>query len=481
MRALLVLYMIDAGTFGYEKKHAYAVYAAYGALVYAFPVVGGWLANRWLGYRNAVVLGAVFMAAGHFAMAIEQETAFYMALALLCVGNGFFKPNVSSTVGRLYPEKDARRDRGFTIFYMSINIGALLAPLVCGNLGQKVGWGYGFGTAGVGMLIGLAWYLRGQIHLGTAADPDHPDLLAKPVFLGLNRLHLTWLGAALIVPLISRALSDPEIGEHAIGAVAMLVFAVLIYFLVRLQGPARFRLLALMMLMGFHTMFWAGFEQAGSSFNVLAKFHVDRVVLGFEIPASVFQAVNPAFIVLLTPLFLWMWRRLTELGKNPSIPLKFAIGLLLLGVGFQVLSYATHQATVTADGTAQFALFWLILTYFLHTAGELFISPIGLSAVTKLAPRDWVSFCMGAWFMTISFGHILAGWIAQLTGGDGDVAEKPTLEALARYGNVYEQVFYTMMIATAVLLLLTPLIKRLVRGVDEPAGIPPTKAQASDH
>jgi POT family proton-dependent oligopeptide transporter len=471
MRALLVLYMINKSAFGYTEDRAYAAYAAYGALVYAFPVLGGWLANRWLGYRNAVVLGAVFMAAGQFALAIPNETAFYLALSLLCVGNGFFKPNISSNVGRLYAEEDARRDRGFTIFYMSINIGALLAPIVCGNLGEKVAWSLGFAAAGFGMLIGLVWYLFGQRHLGTTADPDHPELLQKPVILGLTRLHFTWLGALAAVPLAAHGLSNPELGKEAISVVAVLVALVLIYFLFRLRGTERYRLLALMLLMGFHTMFFAGFEQAGSSFNVLADKHVDRVIFGLEVPASVFQAVNPMFIVLLTPVFVWMWRALTNRGRNPSIPTKFVIGLILLGVGFYILSLASRHATTGSDGIARFALVWLILCYFLHTTGELFISPIGLSAVTTLAPRDWVGFCMGAWFLTISFGHQLAGFIARLTGTEGGTTARTSLEELAAYGDVYRTVFHTMLVAAAILLALTPIIKRLIRGVENSAGL----------
>jgi POT family proton-dependent oligopeptide transporter len=463
MRALLVLYMVKA--LGYAEDGAYAIYGAYGALVYAFPVLGGWLANRWLGYRHAIQLGAVLMALGHFAMAIPDQTAFFAALALLCVGNGFFKPNISSTVGRLYQPGDSRRDQGFTIFYMGINIGALSAPLVCGKLGESVDWHYGFGVAGVGMLLGLVWFTRGQRHLGTHGDPPEPALLGKPVLLGLNRLHLVWLGSLVIVPLVAYLLRNADLASHIIHAVSALVLVALIGLALGQRGTARLRLFALLVLMAFHTLFWAGFEQAGSSFNVLTDRHVDRTILGIEFDASMFQSVNAIFIVLCAPLFTLLWRALDRAGREPSIPIKFALALLQLGLGFWVLTIGLGRADFGDDGSATMALGWMILCYLLHTTGELCISPVGLSAVTKLAPQRWVGFCMGAWFLTIANAHLVAAGIARLTGGGGDGDPLGGTAAIAQYAGVFNQVFYFAAIAGTLLLATAPLVHRLMKDV----------------
>jgi proton-dependent oligopeptide transporter, POT family len=463
MRALLVLYMVYE--LGYpEKPQAYGVYGAYGALVYAFPVIGGWLANQWLGYRRAIILGGVLMALGHFAMAVPHELAFYLALALLCVGNGFFKPNISSTVGRLYRQDDLRRDRGFTIFYMAINIGAFSGPLIAGLLGEYVDWHLGFSIAGVGMVLGLIFFVRGQRTLGGHGEPDDPALLHAPVILGLSRLHLVIIGAVLVAPLAACALYWYAIAQVFIVVVSVAVLITLIVFTVMQTGVARLRMIALMVLMFFHMLFWAGFEQAGSSFNVMTKEHVDREVLGMTIGATAFQSVNALFIILLAPLFNLLWKRLQEKGWNPSVPMKFALALFQLGIGFWVLVHGISHA----DSNATIALWFMVLCYFFHTTGELCLSPIGLSAVTKLAPLRWVGFCMGAWFLTLANAHVVAALIARLTASDSGVAsgEVARGEALARYATVFEHVFYTAMVAGVILMALTPLIKRLMRGVE---------------
>lgn len=462
MRALLVLYMVDKDNFQYDGVRAYAVYGAYGALVYAFPVIGGWLANQWLGYRRAIVLGGVLMALGHFAMAIPYEWAFYLALAFLCAGNGFFKPNISSTVGRLYKEGDGRRDRGFTIFYMGINIGAFLAPLVCGKLGEGVSWHLGFSLAGVGMVIGLIWFLRGRRHIGEHGEPDDPELLTAPLFLGFNRLHLVVVGSFLVVPLAGLALWKYQYAQYFIQAVSVAVLICLLVFTFQQKGVARLRMFSLLVLMFFHMVFWAGFEQAGSSFTIMTKDHVDRNVAGVEFEASMFQSVNPFFIIVLAPLFSLLWHRLQKRGWEPSIPMKFSLALFQLGLGFLVLVVGINRA----GETATIALAWMAVCYLLHTSGELCLSPVGLSAVTKLAPKKWVGFCMGAWFLTIANAHLVAAFVAGLTGGDEE--SRGTLEgtaALRQYSTVFEQVFYVAIAAGVLLLILTPFLKKLMHGV----------------
>lgn len=479
MRALLVLYMITDDRFrtiaedatglsaNYTKPEAYAIYGAYGALVYAFPVVGGWIANKWIGYRNAILLGGSLMAAGHFAMAFEQSYMFFLAMSLLCIGNGFFKPNISSTVGRLYKPGDSRRDRGFTIFYIGINMGAMLAPMVCGWLGEDVGWHYGFGMAGIGMVIGLIWFVRGQHHIGRHGDPPDADAMRKSLFAGLNTLHLVWIGSVLFVPAVAYALYQPDVATWIIRGVSIFVVIALFVFAFSLDGVARMRLFALMVLMLFHTLFWAGFEQAGSSFNVLTSEYVDRTLFGWTIPASLFQAVNPFFIIVFAPFFNVAWRKLDASGRNPSIPIKFSLGLMLLGAGFFVLTFGIEGASTSSNGTITVALGWMLLCYLLHTAGELCLSPIGLSAVTKLAPDKWVGFCMGAWFLTIANAHLAAAAIAKLTAS-GNSGDKPAtgMAALQQYSDVFQQVALTMVVAGAVMAALAPFVKKLMKGVN---------------
>ena len=461
MRAILTLYMVYE--LGYPKGgYAYAVYGAYCALAYAFPVLGGWLANQWLGYRRSILWGGVLMTIGYFAMSVPYEWAFYLAMALLSVGNGFFRPNVASIVGRLYKEGDPRRDRGFIIFYAGINIGALSAPLICGWLGEEVSWPLGFRLAGVGMLIGLAWFWFGQRHIRHHGEPDHPALLHAPVLFRLNRFHLVILGSLVLVPLAAWTLYIPKIATYLVQGMSLLGLLALIMLTQQQQGVARYRMIALIMLMFFNMLFWAGFEQAGSSFNVMAKDHLRRDIFGVEIAAAVFQSVNPLFLILFAPVFTVIWKRLSDLGREPSIPVKFSLALFQLGLGFAVLAYGV----TTADGNARISMWYMVLCYLLHTMGELCLSPIGLSAVTKLAPQKWVGFCMGAWFLTIANGHIMAAGIAMLTGRGAAAGEVATVESLQNYTLIFEQVFYLACGAGIVLLFLSPAIKKLMQGVN---------------
>lgn len=452
MRALLTLYMVNELKY-HEADRAQPIYGAYGALVYAFPVVGGWIANKFIGYRRSINLGAVLMALGHFAMAIESTPAFFLALGLLCVGNGFFKPNISSTVGRLYKPNDTRRDRGFTIFYMGINLGAFVSPIVCGMLKQYLNVHWGFAAAGFGMLAGLIWFNVGKYWLGNLAEAA-----VEPSKATVN---LITVGAFLAAPASAYALYYPAVGKGIIQGVSILVLVILLFFTMQQKGAARLKMFALISLMFFHMLFWAGFEQAGSSFNVMTDKYVDRHIFGFEFDASVFQSVNAVFIILLAPIFTMIWRSLSSANKEPSIPLKFALGLGQMGLGFWVLKYgigfANEQAVVP--------LIWMALCYFFHTTGELCLSPVGLSAVTKLAPDKWVGFCMGAWFLTISNAHILASNIAKLTASDSGDKKLEGKAALANYASVFGDVFMIAMGAAVLLFILTPFIKKLMPDV----------------
>lgn len=463
MRALLVLYMTKSLL--YADARAYGVYGAYGALVYAAPVIGGLLADRLLGYRRAIILGGILFVCGHFLMAIPNETVFYIALAFLCLGNGFFKPNVSSLVGKLYGEGDPRRDSGFTIFYMGINIGAFLAPLVCGIVGETFGWHFGFGLAGVGMLAGLLVFLKGQKYLEDKGLPPNPPLLEKSVFVGLKPQQILYLGCVLALPLVAMGLNFNKYVGNVLYLIAVLILGFLLYTVFTSEKVVRERLLVVILLMFFHMTFWAFFEQAGSSLTLFADRNVDRQILGWTMPASLAQSFNPFFIILLAPLFSKMWLGLQGIGKQPSIPIKFFLGVLQVGLGFWALVFGASFAK--ESGVT--AIFWLVLAYFLHTTGELCLSPVGLSAVTKLSPAKAVGTVMGAWFLTISFAHHLGGWVAKLTettSAEGVAEVVAPVYSLPIYSNVFMNIFWVALGVSLFLWLLSPILKRMMHGVE---------------
>lgn len=411
MRALLTLYMIKQ--LMYADETAYGVYAAYGALVYGTPILGGLIADKLYGFRKAIMLGAVLMALGHFAMAIENEYFFFAALALLVIGNGFFKPNISSLLGKLYEEGDPRRDSGFSIFYMGINVGAFLAPLTCGYLGETYGWHYGFGLAGLGMLAGLLVFWLGRGVFKDEGLPPHPEKLYRPLIPGINLNRLVVIGSLLAVPVFGLLMNKNETLDIVLMVTGVVIIGVLLYdAFVNNEQYGRERIFVILVLFFFHMLFWAFFEQAGSSITLFTERNVDRTILGNEIPTSTFQSVNPMFIILLAPLFSIIWVSLQKLRMNPFTPSKFALGIIQLGLGFGMFViggewFATEQGLVP--------LIFLILGYLFHTTGELCLSPVGLSMITKLSPARIVGFVMGAWFLSISFAHHIAGLIASQT------------------------------------------------------------------
>ncbi|MCH9688456.1 MAG: peptide MFS transporter, partial [Deltaproteobacteria bacterium] len=392
--------------------------------VYAFGVVGGLMAQRLIGPLRAIVVGGVLMALGHLVMALPWGGGLYWALALLCVGNGLFKPNVSSSVGALYEEGDRRKAQAYYLFYMGINFGAMLAPVICGAVADRFGWHFGFGLAGVGMLLGLIVLVRGRRLIRPRADVSTLDgPLSLAVAVGSS------LAVIAMIPLCTLLLVVPVLGHLSIGVVSLGVVAAMVVMALRLPPAGRDRLFALLVLMAFHTAFWAAFEQVGSSFTVLANDHVDRGLMGMEIPAPALLAINGLFIITLAPVVSWLWGRLARRGLEPSTPAKFGLGLVLLGLGFLVFAFGIERG----QGPGGVALAWMVLCYVLLSVGELCLSPVGLAMVTELSPRRAVSFCMGAWFMTYANGHLLAGWIASTTTGDVG----PSLE---RYAEVFERV-----------------------------------------
>ena len=383
--------------------------------MYLTPLIGGYLADQFLGYRKSIIFGGVLMALGHFFMAFEYDIFFYGALGLLIIGNGFFKPNISTLVGSLYAEGDPRRDSGFTVFYMGINLGAMIAPLFCGYLGEVYGWHYGFGAAGIGMVAGLIVFWKG-IQDGVLGDKGlQPVAYIEKKIRGIKIDNLIYFFGFLSVPIFAYLiLLDTQSGVlgNVLILVGLSVFLYLGYLIYTLkyrenknvQGD---RLIAVMILSVFLTVFWGCFEISGSAITVWA----DKCVNLFGINASQTNAINPGYIVLLAIPFSWVWTKLDVAKKNPSTPIKFSLGILQLGLGFLV--FATSFYYVGSEGKVP--MIFLFLGFLLITTGELFLSPIGLSKVTQLAPKRMISFIMGVWFLSSTFAHYISGGIAKLT------------------------------------------------------------------
>jgi POT family proton-dependent oligopeptide transporter len=409
MRALLVLYMVHA--LGWTDARADHLYGLYTGAVYLTPLFGGWLADRLIGTRRSLVIGGLIIAAGHFVLAIPDPRSFYPGLVLVVIGTGFFKPNVSTMVGQLYRPGDARRDAGFTIFYMGINVGGFIAPLLCGLLAQRVGWHWGFGAAGVGMLCGLGAYLllRDRYLAGIGLVPERRGVAADPVTAPVGR-------------------------------------------------DERQRVVALLIVFFLSTFFWLSYEQAGSSLTLFADRFTAARVGGFTIPSSWYQSAQPLFVLVLAPIFAILWQALAARGREPSTALKIALGLAILGAGYAFMVVGGHladgcRAAPPAGGCAVVSPFWLLTTYLFSVMGELCISPVGLSYVTKVAPTRYASFLMGAFFLSLSAGNFLAGRAAGLTA---------TITSQERFFFVFLGI---SLVAAAVGFACVPLLKRLTRSV----------------
>ena len=406
MRALLILYMVGSTQkpgLGFSTGKSAQIYGLYTMLVYLMGVPGGWVADRWLGHRRAVFIGGVIIACGHFSMAFPSLATFYLGLLLIIIGTGLLKPNVSTIVGTLYTRDDPRRDGAFSIFYMGINLGAFIAPLVCGWLGQKINWHAGFAAAGVGMVLGLIQYALGQKHL-------------QPVSEVTKTAKIESTSPAVQV---KTPFTREEWGRITAASILTL----------------------------FALIFWAGFEQAGSSLNLFADRATQLTVFGFNYPSSWFQSVEPLFVIILSPVFAWIWVKLGS--RNPSSPAKFTLGLFFLALSFLLVVpaakyFEAHNTRVSP--------WWLVGLYLLQCLGELCLSPVGLSMVTKLSPARIVGFMMGVWFFATAMGNYVAGWVAGFL-------ENRT------FSEVFMIATLTSAAATLVLAVMIPVIRRLMAGV----------------
>lgn len=467
MRALLVLYMVKvlfAGSAGADIK-ALSIYGSYTAMVYLFPVIGGLIADKIFGFKKAIVMGGVLMMLGHFALAFEgSNTVFFLALALIIVGNSFFKPNISSYLGTFYEANDPRKDGAFTIFYMGVNIGAFLATLTCGYIGQEISWHYGFGLAGIGMALGvLVFLLSKKVFAGTGLRPQEITLKpARP--LGLSWDAVVYIGTVIMVPLCALLLNQNELMSTLMLVISLGIVTYLLVEAVRnpdkVEGQ---RLLVVIVLFFFHAIFWALFEQAGGSLTLFAERNVNRSIGGGIIPSSLFTSFNPFYIMVLAPLFSWIWIKLRDTNREPRTPMKFVLGLTFLASGFLVIVLG---AKFFADANGLVPMAFLALLYLLVTIGELCLSPVGLSMITKLSPVKIVGFVMGAWFLSISLGNKLAGIIGTLTAGEAEGATLTAQQTLLNYTQTY--LIWGVFVVGAfavVLLLLTPKLNKWMHGI----------------
>lgn len=451
MRALLIFYLTQHWLFSDGKSNL--IYGAYTALVYITPVLGGYLADRYLGQRKAVLFGGVLLAFGHLFMAFEGDhgitdaatkqadpaiNIFWLALALIIVGSGFLKANISVMVGQLYRLTDMRRDAAYTIFYMGINVGAALGTILVGYLGQKIGWAYGFGLAGIGMVAGLIVFVLGKNVLLGAGEAPAP--LAKSKEWSIYGVGLVAVGVMWALVQYQDVIQTLLV-ISGLGLLGWVLFQAF-----KLEKEPRERIFAILFLIALNPLFWGLFEQAGGSFNL----YTDRYVDIGGVPASVFQSINPIYIILFAPVFAALWQWLGKRGLEPSAPAKFALALAQVGAGFLVFVWG---ASSVGPEVATPVLF-VFLLYLLHTTGELCLSPVGLSAMNRLAPSFMASLIMGAWFYMTAVGNFVAGKIGEATGGEsGDMTKEATLA-------IYQEIGLITIGVSVVVLALSPIVKK---------------------
>jgi len=480
LRPLLVLFMAAAlaeGGFGFDRGQASAIVGIYGACVYLASLPGGWVADRLLGLRRAIFIGAVLITSGHLSIGLSGlagagtggKAFVFLGLILIVCGTGLLKPNISAIVGDLYPEGGARRDAGFSIFYMGINTGSFFGQLITGYLGEKVGWHFGFGAAGVGMFFGLvvfAIYARrtlGDIGMHPTRNPD-PVVQARQestvklvVGAGLAAVAAVFLlaVAGVFVPdaqLIGKYMTFVMVGMAA-------AFFAYVFAFGALTGDEKRRVGVIMVLFVFAAIFWSAFEQAPTSLNLFAKDFTDRQMGSFEVPATWFQSINSAFIILLAPVFAWIWVSMGKRGKDLSSPGKFALGLFFAGLGFLLMIYAAREV-VASNGALKVSAMWLVGSYFFQTIGELCLSPVGLSSMTKLSPRKYVGQMMGIWFLASAVGNLIGG----LVGGHVDP------EKLEQMPGLFSVTTISLFAAAVVLALLSIPIRRMMTNVSQHGG-----------
>jgi POT family proton-dependent oligopeptide transporter len=452
-RALLILFMtagVASGGLGFSVVKAGSVYGFYTAMVYLLSLPGGWVADRIIGQRRAVLYGGILIAAGNLCLAAPSLGFFYSGLGLLMFGTGLLKPNVSTIVGQLYSAADKRRDSGFSIFYMGINIGAF-SPLIVGWVGEKVNWRLGFATSAIGMVAGLIQYVitskylgEAGLHAASSGNPERDRGQKRNAVVGVVACLVVL--AALVVFASTGAISvTAESISNGLGWVLLVIAAAVFSWMIFGKGwsaQERARAAAILVLFAASVVFWAGYEQAGSTLNLFAERNTNRLLFGYEFPASWFQWVEPLFVIILAPLFAWLWLAMGR--REPSTPSKFSVGVLFVGLGFAILLPAASRTMVSP--------LWLVVCYLLHTIGEMFLSPVGLSGMTKLAPARAGGFVMGVWFLSLGMGN----WLAGKAGSLYEIVPLPKL---------FGAVAAVAVVTALVLALLVKPTKRLMSGV----------------
>ncbi len=475
MRALLILFMtapVTAGGLGFDARNAGVIYATYTAFVYLVSLPGGWIADKFLGLRRSVFIGGVIIMFGHISLALPGIATFYLGLVLVVLGTGLLKPNISALVGQLYSPDDARRDAGFSIYYMGINLGAFVAPLVCGTLAQaewfkaflmnlgidpKGSWHWGFGAAAVGMFLGLVQFVLTGKFLGNAGaapvqNAEEAQKAKRQLILGVG-MTLAILTLIAILGVTNTIQINADNISFVIGVAYVIVtvgyFGVL--FAQEWTPVERNRLMVIVVLFICAAIFWSAFEQAGSSLNLFADRYTNTTLFGIAFPSSYFQSLNSLFVILLAPIFAWLWMWLSKHNLEPSSPTKFAIGLLGAGLGFVILVPPAFTIVSAPEGF-RVSPMWLVMVYLIHTMAELCLSPVGLSTVTKLAPERVVGQMMGVWFLGASVGNFAGGQVASLF----ETFPLPWL---------FLSVFATAGLASLVLFLLVRPIRNLMGGI----------------
>jgi proton-dependent oligopeptide transporter, POT family len=454
MRAVLILFMVAAvsqGGLGLDDKTSSSIYGLYLGSTYLLGLLGGWIADRLIGAQRAVVSGGVFIAVGNALLALGNTAIFFIGLIVVAMGVGLLKPNVSALVAALYPEGGSRRDAGFSFFYMGINLGAFLGSLGVPIFAAAFGWRFGFALPALGMALGVTQFLLTRRYLGSAGLvlADHKRGSWVPVIA-----ILAVVAASVLLTLTGTVRLDAVLlaasASWAYAVLGVAYFAYLLFF-AGLSNVERKRALVMVALFAASVTFWAGYEQQGSSFNLFAERYTDRHIFGWVVPAGVLQAVNPFFVISFAPLFAWLWITLGKRGRDLPAATKFGFGLIFLGLGFLVMYFASRHVLAGALVLPT----WLVCTYFLHTCGELCLSPVGLSYMSKLAPPRFVGQVMGMWFLSMALGGNLAG---QLSGR----YDSSHLESLP---GLFISIFWYGLIAGSVMLLLTPFVKRMMAGV----------------
>lgn len=461
MRALLLAYMVSQLHYGDPK--AYAILGSYAALVYTMPMFGGFMADRFIGYQRSIIFGGILMTLGHFILALPNAWSFFYGMAFIICGNGFFKPNVSSLVGTLYKENDPRRDSGFSIFYMGINIGAAAGGFLCAYVGTEINWHYGFGLAGIFMVLGLVVFLLGKKTLGNRGLPPDAEALKKPVFAFLKPEHLIYGGTLLTVPLVVTLFNYYQVMDYIMFGLGFIALVYILSLGLKMEKEAKLKLFAALTMIIFSIVFWAVYEQSEGSMNLLAERNSNMVLFGIDLPElSVNNFLPPGWVIILTFVVAPLWPWLNKRGKEPSTPLKFALSFLFLGAGFFVF----YLGCLVNESTGIIPLWPFVWGYFFFILGELCLSPIGLSMVTKLAPAKMVALMMGIWFFATAIGEFLAGKIGSLMSVPKDILEKndPVL-SLPYYADIILKIGIASAVIGVLLIFTVPFLKRWMGNV----------------